>query len=98
MVGRARRRLAEAITGSWDEERARYSRLVPPGDELRDLAGRLRDGAREVRELRPALPADAEPVAVAADGDGDAGAAAAPAATSPAPAPAPAPSGWGANR
>ena len=67
MVGRARRRLADALAAAWDEERARYLRLVPPGDDLRDLAGRMRDGARAVRELRPALPLDAEPVAVTAE-------------------------------
>jgi energy-coupling factor transporter ATP-binding protein EcfA2 len=83
MVGRARQRLAHALGASWDEERERYLRLVPPGDELRDLAGRLRDGAREVRSLRPAVPLDAEAIAVAPD---------------EAPEAAPASSGWGIDR
>jgi hypothetical protein len=67
MVGRARRRLGEALQASWDDELARYLALVPAGDELRDLAGRLHAGARAVRELRPSLPIGAEPV-LEADG------------------------------
>jgi hypothetical protein len=55
--------------------------------ELRGLAGRLRDGAREVRTLRPAVPLDAEAIAVAPDEAPD-----------EEPEEAPASSGWGIDR
>jgi energy-coupling factor transporter ATP-binding protein EcfA2 len=53
MIQRARANLATAISASFDEELARYERLVPEGDSLRTLAGELRAAAKEVEQLQP---------------------------------------------
>jgi hypothetical protein len=53
MIQRARANLATAISASFDEELARYERLVPQGDALRSLAGELRAAARDVEQLQP---------------------------------------------
>ena len=61
MIGRARTNLAEAIDASFDDELARYERVVPEGQNLRDLATRLRGAAGEVSALQPdALRAGAD--------------------------------------
>ena len=61
MIQRARANLAAAISASFDEELARYERLVPDGDSLRTLAVELRAAAKDVAELQPpdAFEADA---------------------------------------
>jgi len=53
MIQRARANLAAAISASFDEELARYERLVPDGDSLRTLAVELRAAAKEVVALQP---------------------------------------------
>jgi energy-coupling factor transporter ATP-binding protein EcfA2 len=75
MIGRARTNLAAAIDGSFNEELARYERLVPDGTALRDLAARLRSAAGEIGALQPdALRTEAdafrtEPDALRTDAD-----------------------------
>ncbi|HET7829737.1 MAG TPA: GTPase domain-containing protein [Candidatus Limnocylindrales bacterium] len=64
MIDGARSRLADALAASFEEELGRYRGLVPDGAALRDLASRLRDGARDVAALQPAIPLDARAVAV----------------------------------
>jgi energy-coupling factor transporter ATP-binding protein EcfA2 len=63
MIQRARANLAAAISASFDEELARYARLVPEGDALRTLAVELRAAARDVAGLQApdAFEADAQP-------------------------------------
>jgi len=61
MVDEARRTLDRTLEDAFAEQRGRFERLVPSGDQLQDLAGRLRAGAHEVRSLRPGLPRDAQP-------------------------------------
>jgi hypothetical protein len=61
MVDRARRNLGDALAETWEHELGRYRAIVPAGEELRDLATRLRAGASEVRELRPAIASDVLP-------------------------------------
>jgi energy-coupling factor transporter ATP-binding protein EcfA2 len=55
LVAHARQRLAEALSTTFDEERARYDELLPALGVLTDLASELRAAAVEVR----ALPAPA---------------------------------------
>ena len=52
MIARARARLDEAITAGFADEEARYERLVPDGEALRALAGKLRVAAAETSEAR----------------------------------------------
>jgi hypothetical protein len=52
MIARARERLAEAVGTSFDEERARFERLVPDGGPWRGLAAELRSAADEVTALQ----------------------------------------------
>jgi energy-coupling factor transporter ATP-binding protein EcfA2 len=55
LVAHARQRLAEALSTTFDEERARYDELLPASGVLTDLASELRAAAVDVR----ALPAPA---------------------------------------
>ena len=52
MIARARTRLNDAISETFAEEEARYERLVPDGEALRSLAGKLRTAAAEITQLR----------------------------------------------
>lgn len=61
MVEEARRSLDVVLGEAFAAERGRFDALISPGEQLRDLAARLRGGAHEVRSLRPALPDDAQP-------------------------------------
>lgn len=56
MITRARTSLNIALATTFDEEQARFDRLVPDGAGLRDLAARLRASAAEVAALQ-ATPA-----------------------------------------
>ncbi len=51
LVADARRRLQDALTETFDEERARYDRLLPPAGVLPALAEELRSAAGAVRAL-----------------------------------------------
>ena len=51
LVAGAQRRLQEALTTTFDEERARYDRLLPPSGALPALATDLRNAAAAVRAL-----------------------------------------------
>jgi hypothetical protein len=51
LIGAARRRLDEALTTTFEEERERFDRLLPEPGALPDLAGELRDAAADVRRL-----------------------------------------------
>ena len=51
LIDRARRRLDDALTTSWAEERERFERLLPPTGELPALAIDLRAAATDVRAL-----------------------------------------------
>lgn len=51
LVADARRRLQDALTATFDEERARYDRLLPATGVLPALAVDLRDAAAAVRTL-----------------------------------------------
>jgi hypothetical protein len=51
LIAGARRRLDEALQATFDEERARFDRLLPGIDELPTLAGELRTAAADVRAL-----------------------------------------------
>lgn len=55
LVAHAKQRLDEALSTTFDEERARFDALLPASGELTDLASDLRAAAAEVR----ALPAPA---------------------------------------
>ena len=55
LVAHAKQRLDEALSTTFDEERARFDDLLPASGELTDLASDLRAAAAEVR----ALPAPA---------------------------------------
>jgi energy-coupling factor transporter ATP-binding protein EcfA2 len=51
LVANARRRLNEALTTTFDEERERFDRLLPASGELTGLASELRAAAAQVRAL-----------------------------------------------
>ena len=51
LVANARRRLNEALTTTFDEERERFDRLLPAAGELTGLASELRAAAVELRAL-----------------------------------------------
>jgi energy-coupling factor transporter ATP-binding protein EcfA2 len=51
LVANARRRLNEALTTTFDEERERFDRLLPAAGELTGLASELRAAAADVRSL-----------------------------------------------
>ncbi len=51
LVANARRRLDEALTATFEEERARFDRLLPEPGVLTTLAADLRAAAAEVRDL-----------------------------------------------
>ncbi|MEO5966167.1 MAG: ABC transporter, partial [Candidatus Limnocylindrales bacterium] len=51
LVAAARRRLQDALTATFEEERARYDRLLPATGVLPALAVDLRDAAAAVRTL-----------------------------------------------
>jgi hypothetical protein len=51
LVANARRRLNEALTTTFDEERERFDRLLPASGELTGLATELRAAAAGVRAL-----------------------------------------------
>ena len=51
MISRARARLDAIVTGAFEDERARYDRLVADGAALRDMATRMRAAANEVHAL-----------------------------------------------
>jgi energy-coupling factor transporter ATP-binding protein EcfA2 len=69
MIDRARTRLGEALAVTFTEELARYRRLVPDGGDLRDVAVKLRESARDVASLQPTVPLDARPVLEPATSD-----------------------------
>jgi hypothetical protein len=50
MIDRARRRLADAFTTTFAEDRERFEQLVPDGAGMRTLAAELREA---VETLRP---------------------------------------------
>ncbi len=52
LIAGARRRLDAALTETFDEERARFDRLLPAPGTLGDLGGDLRAAAAELRALR----------------------------------------------
>jgi hypothetical protein len=51
LVAGARRRLEAALTATFDEERARFDRLLPASGDLNSLARELRAAAQEVGSL-----------------------------------------------
>jgi hypothetical protein len=51
LVAHAKQRLDEALSTTFDEERARFDALLPASGELPDLASDLRVAAAEVRAL-----------------------------------------------
>jgi hypothetical protein len=59
LIGRARRRLDEALVETFAGERRRFDALAPSPDELDALAGDLRDAADELRQLPAVVPTDA---------------------------------------
>ena len=59
LIGRARRRLDEALVETFAEERARFDALAPAPEELEALADDLRGAADEMRRLPAVLPLDA---------------------------------------
>ena len=59
LIGRARRRLDEALVETFAEERARFDALAPAPEELEALADDLRGAADELRRLPAVLPLDA---------------------------------------
>ena len=67
LIGRARRRLDEALNASFDEERARFEALLPDTAELEGLVTGLREAADEIRAVERAGVIDADPPAVADD-------------------------------
>jgi hypothetical protein len=56
LIAHARQRLDDALTTTFDEERARFEALLPAPGDLAGLASELRSAAAEVR----ALPGPAE--------------------------------------
>jgi energy-coupling factor transporter ATP-binding protein EcfA2 len=48
MIGRARKRLHDELVATFNEDRARFERLVPAGAELRALAAELRASVEEL--------------------------------------------------
>jgi len=59
LIGRARRRLDEALVETFAEERARFDALAPAPEELEGLAEDLRAAADELRRLPAVVPLDA---------------------------------------
>jgi energy-coupling factor transporter ATP-binding protein EcfA2 len=51
LIDRARRRLDEALTQTWTEERDRFEQLLPGAGDLSALAAELRAAATDVRAL-----------------------------------------------
>jgi hypothetical protein len=51
LVADASRRLDDALTAAFEEERARFDQLLPTPGELPSLAADLRAAAAEVRAL-----------------------------------------------
>ena len=51
LIGAARRRLDDALTATFEEERARFDRMLPAADALSQLARELRAAAVDVRAL-----------------------------------------------
>ena len=64
MIDLARSRLREALTDTFEEELARYLRLVPDGAGLRDLAGRMRSGALQVGSVDRSVPLELRPASM----------------------------------
>jgi hypothetical protein len=62
LVGRARRRLDEALVETFEEERRRFDVLAPSPEELEALAADLRDAADELRRLPAVVPMEALPL------------------------------------
>ena len=58
LITSARRRLDDALTATWDEERERFEALLPATGQLPELAASMRSAAREVRSLPRLEPAD----------------------------------------
>ena len=52
LIAGARTRLQDALTETFDEERARFDRLLPAAGALPELAADLRDAATAVRALQ----------------------------------------------
>jgi energy-coupling factor transporter ATP-binding protein EcfA2 len=59
LIGRARRRLDEALVETFAEERARFDALAPAPEDLEALADDLRAAADELRRLPAVVPIDA---------------------------------------
>ena len=59
LIGRARRRLDEALVETFAEERRRFDALAPDPDELDALAADLHAAADELRRLPAVVPIDA---------------------------------------
>jgi hypothetical protein len=59
LVGRARRRLDEALVETFEEERRRFDVLAPSPEELDGLAAELHEAADELRRLPTVVPMDA---------------------------------------
>ena len=57
LIDSARRRLDAALTETFDEERERFDRLLPPAGQLSELAAELRGAAAELRALPARDPA-----------------------------------------
>jgi energy-coupling factor transporter ATP-binding protein EcfA2 len=68
LIRHARENLDGLLAATFAEERGRFDALVPPGDQLRDLAADLRAASGDVRRLPPALPAEVRAVLAADPG------------------------------
>ena len=62
LVGRARRRLDEALVETFDEERRRFDVLAPDPGDLEALAADLHQAADELRRLPAVVPMEALPL------------------------------------
>jgi hypothetical protein len=65
LIRHSQENLDGLLAATFGEERARFDDLVPPGDDLRELAGELRAAAADSRALPPALPAQVRAVLAA---------------------------------
>jgi hypothetical protein len=68
LIGRARKRLDDALVATFAEERQRFDALAPAPEELEALAADLRDAADDLRRLPAGVPMEA--VAMFAEGAG----------------------------
>jgi energy-coupling factor transporter ATP-binding protein EcfA2 len=68
LIGRARKRLDDALVATFAEERQRFDAIAPDPEELEALAADLRDAADDLRRLQAGVPIDA--VAMFGEGAG----------------------------